>query len=120
MVRNYAKDTSESGQHLIEMCRRNDLILIDTVFKHKKPRTTWTSNQKSTLQRKETYRNQIDYIIIMKKHISQAQDARGYSRIETFTDHKLVKASFKITLYKIKHNKLKIKLKIKRLCEKNI
>ena len=83
-------------------------------------RTTWISNQKPTPPRKNVYRNQIDYIIIRKKKISQAQDARSFSGIETFTDHKLVKASFKIKCYKIKFNKPEIKPKIERLLEENI
>ena len=50
VVGNYAKgkDTSENGQYLIEMCYRNDLILINTVFKHKmdiKPKTHTTKKK---------------------------------------------------------------------------
>ena len=52
---NYGKGkaTSENGQYLIEMCYRNDLTLINTIFKHKMAyRTTWISNQKPTPPRK--------------------------------------------------------------------
>ena len=123
VVGNYAKgtETSENGQLLIEMCYRNELTLLNTVFKHKMAhRTTWISNQKPSSPRKNPYRNQIDYIIIRKKHLSQAQDARSYSGIITSTDHKLVKASFRIKWYKIKYIKPKHKPKTERLREETI
>ena len=83
-------------------------------------RTTWISNQKPILPRKNLYRNQIRLHYNQEKHISQAQDARSFSGIETFTDHKLVKASLKIKWYKIKFNKPEIKPKIERHREENI
>ncbi len=111
VVGNYAKgsEKSENGQQLIELCYRNNLKILNTVFKHKMAhRTTWTSNQKPTPPRRNVYRNQIDYILIRSKHLSQAEDARSYGGIETSTDHKLVKASLKIKWCKVKYNKPEI------------
>ena len=71
--------------------------------------TTHTTKKKPVPKSDRLHHNQ-------EKHISQAQDARSFNGIETFTDHKLVKASFKIKLYKVKFNKPKIE----RLPEENI
>ena len=123
VVGRYAKGdkTSTNGQHLIEICYRNDLILLNTIYKHKMShRTTWTSNLTPKFPRKNPYRNQIDFIIIRKKHLTQAQDARSYGGITTSTDHKLVKASFKLTWYKVKYHKPERKPQTGKLRDKDI
>lgn len=107
VVGNYAKGTepSANGIHLIELCKRNNLITLNTFFKHKMAhRTTWTSPKTPVEPRRNKYRNQIDYILIRRNHLCLAKDARSYGGTKTNSDHKLVKAEFEIKWHKIKFN----------------
>lgn len=81
------------------------LILTNTLFQHKMAhRTTWECPERKTehqdAQSKETrrnpYRNQIDYILTRTNHRNFVTNSRSYSGIETYTDHRLVKANFQI------------------------
>ncbi len=121
-----------NGEHLLEMAAKNELLLANTMFYHKKAhRTTWVCperrNEHRTAQgeiRRNPYRNQIDYVIVKKDHKIMLQDARSYSGIETNTDHRLVKTTMKIEWYKVfeKKNKEKklnlLKLKTQDIREK--
>jgi len=123
VVGNYAKgkETSENGQYIIDFCNRNDLILTNTIFKHKMcHRSTWISNLTPSPPRKNQYRNQIDYVITRKKHINQCLDSRSFGGINTYTDHKLVKTTMKIKMCKVKFNKPKVKPRIDKLRDEKI
>ena len=90
-----------NGEHLLELCTRNDLVLTNTLFCHKLcHRTTWTCPERKNSARKNPYRNQIDYIIVNNKFKSLLIDSRSFGGIETQTDHKLVKAKLKLNWYK--------------------
>ena len=55
-------------------------------------------------------RNQIDYIATRNQHKCFVTDSRSYGGIRLDTDHKLVKATFKIEWFKIRtYNKKKQK-----------
>ena len=108
VIGKYAKGEkiSDNGRKLAEMCQRNNLILLNTVFKHKMAhRTTWTSPKQPKTPRRNLYRNQIDFILIRKQHLCLATNARSYGGTTTTSDHKLVKANFNIKWHKIKFNK---------------
>ena len=97
---------SDNGRKLAEMRQRNNLILLNTVFKHKMAhRTTWTSPKQPKTPRRNLYRNQIDFILIRKQHLCLATNARSYGGTTTTSDHKLVKTNFNIKWHEIKFNK---------------
>ena len=60
---------NSSGRRLLEMCKKNNLYITNTTFKHKKShRTTWSAPYRSFETwngelRRNPVRNQIDYII---------------------------------------------------------
>ena len=60
---------NSSGRRLLELCRRNDLLITNTTFKHKKSHiTTWIAPYRDFItrdgeRRRNPVRNQIDYII---------------------------------------------------------
>ena len=109
VIGNYAKGekNNNNGRKLSEMYQRNNLILLNTVFKHKMThRTIWTSPKQPKTPRRNLYRNQIDFILIRRqKHLSLARNAKSYGGTTTTNDHKLVKANFNIKWHKIKFNK---------------
>ena len=108
---------NSSGKRLLETCKTNELILTNTLFQHKKShRTTWTAPFRNFItrtgeERRNPVRNQIDYIITRKLHRGFVTDSRSYGGIRTNTDHKLVKASFRVEWYKLK-DKTKKTIKI--------
>ena len=111
---------NSSGKRLLEACKTNELILTNTLFQHKKShRTTWTAPFRNFItrtgeERRNPVRNQIDYIITRKQHRGFVTDSRSYGGIRTNTDHKLVKASFRVEWYKLKNKTKKTKRKKKK------
>ena len=99
---------NSSGKRLLEMCKKNNLFITNTTFKHKKTHiTTWTAPYREFItyngeDRRNPIRNQIDYIIMRNEHRKFVTNARSYSGIETYTDHKLVKTEVKFEWYKFK------------------
>ena len=74
-------------------------------------RTTWTAPEREKdhkhhdgTNRRNPYRNQIDYIITQIQHKNLLMDERSYGGISTDTDHKLVKAKYRIDWWKQKRN----------------
>ena len=55
--------------------------------------------------RRNPYRNQIDYKITRTQYKALVTDSRSYAGFETSTDHRLVKASFRLEWYKMKPKK---------------
>ena len=56
---------NSNGEHLLELCNRQNLILTNTTFNHKKAhRITWVGPEKESDNRKNPIRNQIDNIIM--------------------------------------------------------
>ena len=118
---------NSSGLRLLEMCQTTNLLLTNTTFQHKKAhRTTWEApfrsfTTKNGEERRNPIRNQIDYIITRTQHRKFVMDARSYGGIKTDTDHKLVKASFKVEWYKTKKKGEKqIKIDISNFCDEEM
>ena len=67
-----------------------------------KNRTTWEMPEKPNSKdkygnvRRNPYRNQIDYVIVRRKHLLYVTNAQSYTSINTETDHKLVIMKTKI------------------------
>ena len=106
---------NNNGEFLLDLARENKLILTNTLFPHRLAhRTTWTSNERikdhkhaDGTNRRNPYRNQIDYIITKKTHRQFIQNSRSYSGIETYTDHKLVKAEMRLEWWRLKRQREK-------------
>jgi hypothetical protein len=99
---------NSSGSILLEMLAKHDMVITNTLFKHKMAhRTTWTAitplnnNAYDGTPRRNPYRNQIDYIITRNTHRRFVTDARSYSGFKTSTDHKLVKMTMNINWFKM-------------------
>ena len=114
VIGKYGKgQTNNNGQQLIEICNRNELYITNTFFSHKMAhRTTWICPErvqdhkdKDGNIRRNPYRNQIDYIITRTQYKALVTDSRSYAGFETSTDHRLVKASFRLEWYKMKPKK---------------
>ena len=101
-------EINDNGEHLLDMARRTNLVLSNTLFYHKMAhRTTWECpmrinefKDRNGMPRKNPYRNQIDYILLKKEHRILIQNARSYSGIITDTDHRLVISNIKFLWYK--------------------
>ena len=101
-------ELNSNGEHLLDICRKNELVITNTLFYHKMcHRTTWTCPEKKQTHldkngsiRKNPYRNQIDYIIVKNKHKPLIQNARSYSGTNTDTDHRLVMTTLNLEWYK--------------------
>ena len=98
---------NSSGRRLLEVCRKMDMVITNTKFKHKIcPRTTWSAPFRNFVtwngeQQKNPIRNQIDCIITRNKKQKFIKDSRSYGGAETDSDHKLVKMEMKIEWHKI-------------------
>ena len=88
---------NSNGEHLLDLANRQNLVLTNTIFDHKKAhRTTWEAPERTFENRTNPIRNQIDYILARKEHRIFIQDSRSYSGTETFSDHRMVILKMKI------------------------
>ena len=102
--------SNSNGEHLLEYAMQNNLVLTNTLFPHKMGhKTTWTSHERvkdhlssDGTSRRNPYRNQIGYIICKNMHKTLLQQLRSCGGTRTKTDHKLVKATFKLDWWRIK------------------
>ena len=98
---------NSSGRRLLEMCRKEDIVLTNTISDHKKcHRITWIAPYRNFTtwdgeERRNPVRNQVDYIIIRNEH-RFTTDSRSFGGITTDTDHKLVKMDMHLEWYKLK------------------
>ena len=117
----YGKSTvvNENGHSLINFAEEHDLFLTNTKFRHKMAhRTTWTAPfrnfvTKNGEQRRNPIRNQIDYILINNQYLRFVTDSRSHGGIDTETDHKLVRMSVRLDMYKLNNKNMKAPPKIK-------
>ena len=87
---------NEAGQRLIEFCKENTLVIVNTLFqKHKRRLYTWTSPDGQ-------YENQIDYILCRKRWRSSVQSAKTKPGADCGSDHELLIAKFKFKLKKVR------------------
>ena len=94
----YAKSkVDENGNLLTEFCKLLNLLMTNTIFKHKSShQTTWISPLPPTFPRKNPYLNQIDYILLRKNVNSIIFDSRSFNSNFTRSDHKPVIAKIQI------------------------
>ena len=60
---------NEAGQMLIELCQENALVIVNTLFQHKRRFYAWTSPDGQ-------YQNQIDYILCIQRRRGSIQSAK--------------------------------------------
>ena len=114
MGRSGKGEANNSGIQLLETCRRLELYLTNTTFKHKLcHRTTWTAPFREFTthtgeKRKNPIRNQIDYIITRCRSRRFVKNARSYGGTETDSDHKLVKMEIEIDWRKVNNKNKKV------------
>lgn len=120
-------EINKNGHSLIEFALRNKLILSNTIFKHKPAHiTTWTCperknaciDSKSGTQRKNPYRNQIDFICVRKRSDIKISDSRSYGGTLVNSDHKMVRAIMTIGWPNHKETKGKPQINYEKLINK--
>ena len=86
-----------NGTHLLNFSIINNLKLVNTFFKHKPTHiTTWTSPETPRGSRRNSYRNQINYILVRKDKGIRITNVHSYGGMMTPSDHKLVMISCKM------------------------
>ena len=87
-----------SGTHLLNFSSINNLKLVNMFFKHKPTHImTWTSPETPRGSRRNSYRNQIDYILARKNKGIRITNVHSYGGMMTPDDYKLM-----MMLYKMK------------------
>jgi len=80
------EESNENGYKLVQFVATTDMIIGGTIFTHKNThKTTWRSPDGTTM-------NQIDRVLIKKKHSSNLRDVRGKQGVNIDSDHHLVMA----------------------------
>ncbi|KYM99339.1 Craniofacial development protein 2 [Cyphomyrmex costatus] len=81
---------NNNGERLIDLCMANRLFIGSTRFPHKDiHKYTWQAPDGVT-------RNQIDHVLIDKKHLKSLLDVRTMRSADMYSDHKLVVAKIRI------------------------
>ncbi|GFS02386.1 craniofacial development protein 2-like [Elysia marginata] len=97
---------NERGEHLVEWCETNDLLIANTCFKQPLRRKwTWKKPGDDT-------KNQIDYILVNDRFKNALLSAKSYPGADCFSDHVPVVAVVRLKLKKIKTQPGNIKLNI--------
>ena len=95
-----------SGRRLLELCSKHNLVVTNTLFKHKMCHTsTWTAPERIQRTRRNPIRNQIYFIIVRNNNKNFVTDSRSYFNIKTDTDHKMVIMAIKYKWYQLYNNK---------------
>ncbi|CAF3398890.1 unnamed protein product [Rotaria socialis] len=85
---------NENGQHLIDFCSHNDIIVANTFYQHK------TVHQMTWKHPGNKRWHMLDYTLVNKKFRSSVEDVRVYRNAAGAigTDHHLVKAKLRLHL----------------------
>ena len=110
-------ELNSNGKELLEMCSRQKLVLTNTLFRHKMAhRATWESPASNAdKDRRNPYRNQIDYVITRTRQQHTVLDSRSQNGLMTFTDHRLVRAKLNLRKLHVKTQNKKTNIDIERL-----
>lgn len=98
------KCTNSNGKELLDFANRHDLTLSNTLFRHKAAHiATWEGEMiNPASNRRNPYRNQIDYILVKTKSRHKVIDSRSHNGMATFTDHRMVRMKLNIKPQTIK------------------
>jgi len=83
---------NERGERLVDFCEENKLAVMNTFFKQH-PRRLYTWNSPGNL-----YRNQIDYLMISRRHKNSVKNCHTYPGADVNSDHCLLVMKVKIKL----------------------
>ncbi|GFW90121.1 craniofacial development protein 2 [Trichonephila clavipes] len=88
------KETNENGQRLWDFAVSENLFIISTAFPRKEiHKYTWISPVSQT-------HNQIDHVLIGRRHRNNIMDVRSYRGSNVHTDHILVRSKVRFRLCK--------------------
>ena len=96
-------NSNGNGVRLASFALSNDMVIGGTLFQHNDiHKQTWTSPDGAT-------KNQIDHILIQRKHRSALQDTRSYRGADCDSDHNLVigRVKAKLSTKKTPQNRTK-------------
>ena len=95
---------NSNGHTLIELCEEKKLFVSNSAFDHpSRHQTTWIGQIRDrTTGKIINIFNQIDYILCQKRNKHLLTNARSYAGTLLTSDHKLVKASFKLEKHKLR------------------
>jgi endonuclease/exonuclease/phosphatase family metal-dependent hydrolase len=80
------EECNGNGYKLVEFAVATDMIIGGPIFTHKNiHKVTWRSPDRDTM-------NQIDHILIQKKHFSNLKDIRSKRGVNVDSDHYLLMA----------------------------
>ena len=98
VIRKYGKgQVNTNGTHLLNFSSIDNLKLVNTFFKHKPTHiTTWTSPETPRRSKRNSYRNQIDYILVRKDKGIRITNAHSYGGMMAPSEHYLVMMSCKM------------------------
>lgn len=115
-------ELNSNGKELLDFCNRQNLVLTNTLFRHKMAhRTTWESSLTNTESgRRNPYRNQIDYIMTRINQQHTILDSRSHNGLMTFTDHRLVRAKINMRRLYTRVNQKRRTIAIEQLRDPNI
>src|SRR5688572_5032420 len=100
---------NDSGQMLIEFCKKNKLVITNTWFQQEKRRRyTWKNFD-------DTARYQLDYILVRQRYRNGVKCCKSYPDADIFSDHSMVAMKMFVKLKKLRRAKRKPKWNIKRL-----
>ena len=104
-------EINNNGTWLMQFASQNELFLTNTKFRHKMSRrSTWSAPYKPIMTsygkiRRNPVRNQIDYILINKRHLQFVTNSRSYNNTQTISDHNLVIMNLRLELNKLRRPK---------------
>ena len=106
--------TNENGKQLGQLAARNNMIIKSTCFEHKGiHKETWMCPRTDMV-------NQIDLVIINKRHTSSITDVRSCRRPSHDSDHFLVKVTLRERLSNALKNKGRKRWNIGKLKNKDL
>ena len=106
-------EVNSNGKELLEFCDRQNLILTNTLFRHKMAhRTTWES---PPVAKESDRRNQIDYTMARNEKLAAVIDSRSHNGMMTHTDHRLVRMKLNIRMQNRKKEQQSNKVDIEKL-----
>ncbi|XP_023228945.1 craniofacial development protein 2-like [Centruroides sculpturatus] len=78
------ENSNDNGKRVVDLASGHNMVVATTVFPHKRIHLgTWISLDGNTV-------NQIDHILIDRRHTTDITDARSYRGTDCSTDHYLV------------------------------
>jgi len=90
-----------NGQFVIDLLVRNNLYACNTFFKHKLAHISTFVSNLTTPQRRNPFRNQIDFVFAHKNWKILNTDARSYINTRTSSDHRIVVSCFNVVWRKL-------------------